>query len=148
MVKIRLTRGGAKKRPFYRIVVADVRSPRDGRFNEIVGTFNPLLPRDSEDRVVLKTERIQNWLPVGAKPTDRGLRWQQHNLAKRHNLIRDDNGFSEAFESYAWRHARITDWAGQFPSPEVAAMAGTSLKIIEDSYYKSNDTIRAAMAGM
>ena len=73
-LKIRLARGGAKKRPFYRIVVADVRSPRDGRFIEKVGTLNPLLPRDHEARVTLVEERIRYWLGVGAKPTDRVLR--------------------------------------------------------------------------
>ncbi|MEM7424747.1 MAG: 30S ribosomal protein S16 [Pseudomonadota bacterium] len=70
-LKLRLARQGAKKRPFYRIVVADSRSPRDGRFIEVLGTFNPLLPKDSEERVKLKEERVQHWLGVGAKPTDR-----------------------------------------------------------------------------
>jgi len=74
-LKIRLARGGSKKRPYYRIVVADVRSPRDGRFLEIVGNHNPLLARDDENRVVLNKERIEHWLSVGAKPTDRVLRF-------------------------------------------------------------------------
>jgi len=69
--KIRLARGGSKKRPYYRIVVADIRSPRDGRFIEKVGSYNPLLPKDSEERVQLNVERIQYWLGTGAKPTDR-----------------------------------------------------------------------------
>ena len=70
-VKIRLSRGGSKKRPFYRVVVADERAPRDGRFIERVGTYNPLLPKDHEERVKLNEERISHWLSVGAKPTDR-----------------------------------------------------------------------------
>lgn len=70
-LKIRLARGGAKKRPFYQIVVADARSPRDGRFVEKVGTYNPMLPQDSQDRVHLKTDRIKHWLSVGAQPTER-----------------------------------------------------------------------------
>lgn len=70
-LKIRLSRGGAKKRPFYRIVIADSRAPRDGRFIERVGTYDPLLPKDNENRVKLKEERIQHWLSVGARPTDR-----------------------------------------------------------------------------
>lgn len=70
-LKIRLTRRGAKKRPQYRIVVADSRFPRDGRFIEIVGTHNPLLPKEHESRVVLKEDRIKHWLSVGARPTDR-----------------------------------------------------------------------------
>jgi len=69
--KIRLARGGSKKRPYYRIVVADIRSPRDGRFIEKVGSYDPMLPKDSEDRVQLNAERIQYWLDNGAKPTDR-----------------------------------------------------------------------------
>ena len=70
-LKIRLSRWGAKKRPYYRIVVADSRMPRDGRFIERVGTYNPMVPKDSAERVVLKEERIQYWLGVGAKPSDR-----------------------------------------------------------------------------
>jgi small subunit ribosomal protein S16 len=73
--KIRLARGGTKKRPFYRIVIADVRSPRDGRFIEKIGTFNPLLPKDHAERVTLDTERAQHWLGQGAKPTDRVARF-------------------------------------------------------------------------
>ncbi len=69
--KIRLSRGGTKKRPHYRIVVADTRSPRDGRFIERLGTYNPLLHKDDPKRVTLKADRIKYWLDVGAKPTDR-----------------------------------------------------------------------------
>jgi len=74
-VKIRLARAGAKKRPFYRIVAADERAPRDGRFIEKLGTYNPLLPSDSAERVTLDVERIQHWLSHGAQPTDRVLRF-------------------------------------------------------------------------
>ncbi len=70
-MKIRLARGGSKKRPFYRIVAADSRMPRDGRFIERLGTYNPLLPKDSEERVKLNIERIQYWMGHGAQPTDR-----------------------------------------------------------------------------
>ncbi len=70
-IKIRLARGGSKKRPFYRIVAADSRMPRDGRYIEKLGTYNPLLPKDSEDRVKMDLERVQHWLGQGAKPTDR-----------------------------------------------------------------------------
>ena len=69
--KIRLARGGSKKRPFYSIVVADVRAPRDGRFIEKIGTFNPLLAKDNEQRVQLKEDRVKHWLGEGAKPTDK-----------------------------------------------------------------------------
>jgi small subunit ribosomal protein S16 len=83
-VKIRLARGGAKKRPFYRIVVADERAPRDGRFIEKVGTYNPLLKSDDAQRVTLDLERIQHWIDKGAQPTDRVLRFlDQAGVAKR-----------------------------------------------------------------
>ncbi len=74
-LRIRLARGGAKKRPFYRIVVADSRMPRDGRFIERIGSYNPMLPKDHPDRVVLKEERVRHWLGVGALPSDRVSRF-------------------------------------------------------------------------
>ncbi len=74
-MKIRLARGGSKKRPFYRIVAADSRMPRDGRFIEKLGTYNPLLPKDSEERVKMNMERIQYWLDQGAQPSDRIARF-------------------------------------------------------------------------
>ena len=70
-LKIRLSRGGSKKRPYYRIVVAEARNPRDGRFIEKLGTYNPLLPKDAEGRITMDGERIQYWMSKGAKPTDR-----------------------------------------------------------------------------
>jgi small subunit ribosomal protein S16 len=82
-LKIRLARAGSKKRPYYHIVVADVRSPRDGRFIEAVGAWNPLLPKDGE-RVKLDTDRIQHWLGNGALPTDRVLRFlDEAGISKR-----------------------------------------------------------------
>ena len=73
-MKIRLARGGSKKRPFYRIVAADSRMPRDGRFIEKLGTYNPLLPKDSEERVKMDIEKIQDWISKGAQPTERVAR--------------------------------------------------------------------------
>jgi small subunit ribosomal protein S16 len=70
-MKIRLARGGSKKRPFYRIVAADSRSPRDGRYIEKLGTYDPLLPRDNENRIKMDVDRVQHWLERGAEPTDR-----------------------------------------------------------------------------
>ena len=70
-IKIRLARGGAKKRPFYRIVVADSRSPRDGRFIERIGSYNPMVAQDHPDRLKFDAERAKHWLGVGAQPTDR-----------------------------------------------------------------------------
>ena len=92
MLKIRLARGGAKKRPYYSIVVADSHSPRDGRFIEKVGSYNPLLKKDDPNRVVLKLERIQEWMGKGAQPTDRVARelslqgvvkWEHGNNPKK-----------------------------------------------------------------
>lgn len=74
-VSIRLSRGGSKKRPYYRIVVADGRAARDGKFIEKIGTYNPLLAKDDEKRVVLDGERAKHWLSVGAQPTDRVARF-------------------------------------------------------------------------
>ena len=70
-VRIRLSRGGSKKRPFYRIVAADQRAPRDGRFIEKLGTYNPLLPKDHEQRLVVDVEKVSAWLKKGAEPTER-----------------------------------------------------------------------------
>ena len=75
MLKIRLARGGAKKRPYYNIVIADSHSPRDGRFIEKVGAYNPMLKKDDPARVTLKVESIQAWLAKGAQPTDRVARF-------------------------------------------------------------------------
>jgi small subunit ribosomal protein S16 len=74
-MKIRLARGGSKKRPFYSIVATDSRMPRDGRFLEKLGTYNPLLAKDDEKRVVMNMERVQHWLSEGAQPTDRVARF-------------------------------------------------------------------------
>ena len=74
-LKLRLARHGAKKRPYYRVVVADSRAPRDGRFIDIVGKYNPMLPKDSEDRVILDVEKCKEWLGKGARPTERVARF-------------------------------------------------------------------------
>ena len=74
-LKIRLARGGSKKRPYYQVVIADVRSPRDGRFIEKIGHWNPMLPRDSENRVEIDADRAKHWLENGALPTDRVARF-------------------------------------------------------------------------
>lgn len=74
-VAMRMSRGGSKKRPYYKIVIADVRAPRDGKFIERIGSYNPLLAKDDEKRVVLDTERAKHWLEMGAKPSDRVARF-------------------------------------------------------------------------
>jgi small subunit ribosomal protein S16 len=78
-LKIRLTRGGAKKRPIYRIVIAEATSPRDGRFIERVGTYNPMVAKEHPERLTLNKERIQHWLSVGALPTERVARFLGQN---------------------------------------------------------------------
>ena len=83
-LKIRLARGGSKKRPYYHIVLADARSPRDGRFLEKLGSWNPMLAKDNDKRIELNIERIQEWIAKGAQPTDRVLRFlAQAGVAER-----------------------------------------------------------------
>ena len=95
-MKIRLARGGSKKRPHYAIVASDSRMPRDGRFLEKLGTYNPLLPKDSEDRIKMDVERVQYWLSKGAQPTDRVARFLEAAGAKekteRANLKKGEPG--------------------------------------------------------
>lgn len=89
-LKIRLSRGGSKKRPFYKIVIAENTSPRDGRFVERVGSYNPLLAQDNAERIVLKEERIKHWLTVGAQPTERVALFLQNAglMAKTERSVR------------------------------------------------------------
>jgi small subunit ribosomal protein S16 len=113
-LKIRLARGGAKKRPYYSIVVADSRSPRDGKFIEKIGTYNPVLKSDDPNRIQLKTERVQEWLQKGAQPTDRVLRFlDQAGLAKREARNNPDR---------AVPGKKMTERAAaKAPAPEAAA---------------------------
>ncbi len=107
--KIRLARGGSKKRPHYAIVAADSRMPRDGRFLEKLGTYNPLLPKDSEDRIRMNVERIQHWLDQGAQPTDRVARFLEsaglREKAARNNPQKAEPG-KKAKERAAERAAK------------------------------------------
>ncbi len=95
-MKIRLARGGSKKRPFYSIVASDSRMPRDGRFIEKLGTYNPLLAKDSEDRIRMNLERVQYWLSQGAQPTDRVARFLEaagaRPKAERANMKKAEPG--------------------------------------------------------
>jgi small subunit ribosomal protein S16 len=95
-MKIRLARGGSKKRPHYSIVAADSRSPRDGRFIEKLGTYDPLLPKDNENRVKIDTDRVQHWLAQGAQPTDRVARFLEaaglREKTERANLKKGEPG--------------------------------------------------------
>lgn len=95
-VSIRLSRGGSKKRPYYRIVVADSRAPRDGNFIEKVGTYNPMLAKDDANRIVLNADRVKHWIGVGAQPTDRVARFLDaagiRERAQRNNPIKGKPG--------------------------------------------------------
>lgn len=99
-MKIRLARGGSKKRPFYRIVAADSRMPRDGRFIEKLGTYNPLLPKDSEERVKMDMERVQYWLDQGAQPTDRIARMLEAARCPRKDRTQ------QPAERHTWRKSQ------------------------------------------
>ena len=136
MLKIRLTRGGAKKRPYYSIVVADSHSPRDGRFIEKVGTHNPLLAKDNPERTTLKVERIQDWISKGAQPTDRVARFlSQQGLAEWSHGNNPQKGkpgkkaeerAAERAQKEADRAAAAAEAAAQpapEPEPEVAEAA-------------------------
>lgn len=114
---IRLSRGGAKKRPYYRIVVTDSRSPRDGRFIEKVGTYNPLLAKDSPERVKLDGERISHWLSVGAQPSDRVLRFldaagiRERTARNNPNKAQPGDKAKERAETRATREAEAAEAA-------------------------------------
>ena len=110
-VSIRLSRGGAKKRPYYRIVVANSTAPRDGAFLEKIGTYNPMLPKGDEKRVILDGERAKHWLSVGAQPTDRVARFLDaagiKERAARSNLKKGEAG-DKAKERAEERAAKVT----------------------------------------
>lgn len=90
MLKIRMSRGGTKKRPFYKIVIADARSPRDGRFIERIGHYNPLLPKEHTDRIKLDLDRVKHWLSQGAQPSDRIERFlAEMGLAEKKTKFND-----------------------------------------------------------
>lgn len=136
MLKIRLARGGAKKRPYYSIVVADSHSPRDGRFIEKVGAYNPLLAKDRDDRVTLKVERIQDWLAKGAQPTDRVARflaaqglveWQHGN-----NPQRGEPG-KKSQERATERAAREADRAAALEAARAEAAAAPPAAEVDDA---------------
>jgi len=127
-MKIRLARGGSKKRPFYRIVAADSRMPRDGRFIEKLGTYNPLLPKDSEERVKMDVERIQYWLGHGAQPTDRVARMLEaagvRPKTERNNPIKGEPGqkAKDRVEEKAAKAAAAAEApAEEAPAEEAAA---------------------------
>ena len=133
-LSIRLSRGGSKKRPYYRIIVADARSPRDGKFIEKIGTYNPLLAKDDEKRVVLDSDRAKHWLSVGAQPTDRVARFLDvagvRERAARVNPNKGKPGekATERAEERATKAAEAEEAAkaaAAAPAPEPEAQAET-----------------------
>ena len=131
-VAIRLSRGGAKKRPYYKIVVTDARNSRDGKFIERIGSYNPLLPKDSAERVKLDADRVRHWLSVGAKPSDRVHRFLDAagilERAPRSNPNRAEPGekAKERAEERAGRAAAAAEAAAapeEEPVEEAAAEA-------------------------
>ena len=122
-VKIRLARGGTKKRPFFRVVVADERAPRDGRFIEKVGTYNPLLPGDNPERVKLDLERIKYWLSKGAQPTDRVLRFlDAAGVLKREARLNPEKSKpGKKAQERAEARAKKKEEAAAAPAEEAAA---------------------------
>ena len=125
-MKIRLARGGSKKRPFYRIVAADSRMPRDGRFIEKLGTYNPLLPKDSEERVKMDIERVQYWVGQGAQVTDRVARFLEaagvNEKTERNNPKKAEPGqkAKDRAEEKAAKAAEAAE-AAAAPAEEAAA---------------------------
>ncbi len=126
-ISIRLSRGGSKKRPYYRIVVADARSPRDGRFIEKIGNYNPLLAKDSDQRVQIDADRAKHWLSVGAQPTDRVARFLDaagvRERAARNNPNKGKPGekATERAEERAFKQAEADEAAAAAsaaPEPE------------------------------
>ncbi|MGR3540810.1 MAG: 30S ribosomal protein S16 [Hasllibacter sp.] len=125
-MKIRLARGGSKKRPFYSIVATDSRMPRDGRFIEKLGTYNPLLPKDSEDRVKMDLDRVKHWLDQGAQPSDRVARFLEaageREKATRNNPQKGEPGTKakERAEEKAEK-AKAAEEAANAPAEEAPA---------------------------
>ncbi len=127
-MKIRLARGGSKKRPFYRIVAADSRMPRDGRYIEKLGTYNPLLPKDDENRVKMDIERIQHWLGQGAQVTDRVSRMlEAAGVLEKKNRANPKKGepHQKAKERAEEKAAKAAE-AAAAPAEETPAEAATA----------------------
>ncbi len=138
-VSIRLSRGGSKKRPYYRIVVADARSPRDGSFIEKIGTYNPLLAKDDEKRVTLNAERAKHWLSVGAQPTDRVHRFLDKagvlERAPRNNPIKGKPGEKalERIEEMEKKAAAAAEAAEAAKAAAEAAAAAPAAEVVEEA---------------
>ncbi|HEY5106318.1 MAG TPA: 30S ribosomal protein S16 [Caulobacteraceae bacterium] len=148
MLKIRLARGGAKKRPYYSIVVADSHSPRDGRFIEKVGAYNPLLKKDDPARLTLKGERIGAWLAKGAQPTDRVARFlSTQGLAKWEHGTNPKKG-----EPHAKAKERVKERADReaaraaAPPPPPAEEAAPAEAVAEEAVTPAEEAVQEPAA--
>jgi small subunit ribosomal protein S16 len=128
-VSIRLSRGGSKKRPYYRIVVADSRSPRDGNFIEKVGTYNPMLAKDDAARVTLNAERLTHWLSVGAQPSDRVLRFLDAAGLKERTVRSNPNKAVPGKKA----KDRAEDRAEKAAAAELAAQEAAAAPVVEEA---------------
>jgi small subunit ribosomal protein S16 len=135
-ISIRLSRGGAKKRPYYRIVVANSRSPRDGKYLEQIGTYNPLLAKDSPERVKIVEDRARYWLGVGAQPTDRVARFLDaagiQERAARNNPKKGEPG-EKAKERAEERAAKIAEAEEAARAAEEEAKAAAAAPAVEEA---------------
>lgn len=135
-IAIRLSRGGAKKRPYYRIVVADSRSPRDGKYLEQIGTYNPVLAKDDENRVRLIEDRVRYWLGVGAQPSDRVLRFLDaagiKERAARNNPQKAEPG-DKAKERAEERAAKLAEAEEAAKAAEEEAKAPAAEEVTEEA---------------
>jgi small subunit ribosomal protein S16 len=132
-LKIRLARGGAKKRPFYRIVVAEASSPRDGRYVERVGTYNPMVPKDHDQRLIINGERITFWLGKGAKPTERVQKMLASAGLMAAPVLRDQPKKSAPGKKRAEREAEAAEAAAAEAEAAAAAEAPVEEAPAEDA---------------
>jgi len=128
-LSIRLSRGGSKKRPYYRIVVADARSPRDGRFIEKIGSYNPLLAKDSDQRIQLDVERAKHWVGVGAQPTDRVARFLDAAGVKERPARNNPNKGKPGEKATE----RAEERAEKLKAAEEAAAAAAAAPVVEEA---------------
>ena len=135
-IAIRLSRGGAKKRPYYRIVVSDTRSPRDGKYLEQIGTYNPVLAKDSPERVKLNEDRARYWLGVGAQPTDRVARFLDaagiKERAARNNPKKGEPG-EKAKERAEEKAAKLAEAEEAARAAEEEAKAAEAAPVAEEA---------------
>ncbi|WEK01525.1 MAG: 30S ribosomal protein S16 [Candidatus Sphingomonas phytovorans] len=145
-LSIRLSRGGSKKRPYYRIVVADARSPRDGRFIEKLGTYNPLLAKDDDKRIVLDGDRAKHWLSVGAQPTDRVARFLDVAGVRERPARNNPNKGKPGEKATERAEERATKLAEAEEAKAAAAAAPAPEPVVEAPAQDSNEEAEAVVA--